>query len=279
MELYHHGILGQKWGVRRYQNKDGSLTAEGIKRYKTDLKFKEKYDKYSAKQEAKTSEKRKQKELKRVDTLMKKDPRKLTDEELAERIRRLDMEKRVSDLERSVNSSSNSGGNNSQGGDRQVNAGKNFIKRAGVDLLNTTTKLAVNYAAKKIMKNIFADYTDDSDKNKSKGQSTEQTQQTNTTSENRSKNKQATNKSMDDGQKLVSEMIKDLKDVKRDWSVSDRTITVGKDHLDNIWDSIKDTSNDWGSVTSFRDNGSDNLNIGGYDFTFDRGQSKSKWMV
>lgn len=27
--LQHHGILGMKWGVRRYQNKDGSLTAEG----------------------------------------------------------------------------------------------------------------------------------------------------------------------------------------------------------------------------------------------------------
>lgn len=32
-ELYHHGILGQKWGVRRYQNSDGSLTSMGKKRY------------------------------------------------------------------------------------------------------------------------------------------------------------------------------------------------------------------------------------------------------
>ena len=32
-ELRHHGIKGQKWGVRRYQNKDGSLTADGRKRY------------------------------------------------------------------------------------------------------------------------------------------------------------------------------------------------------------------------------------------------------
>lgn len=32
-DLCHHGILGQKWGVRRYQNKDGSLTAAGKKHY------------------------------------------------------------------------------------------------------------------------------------------------------------------------------------------------------------------------------------------------------
>lgn len=32
--LEHHGIKGQKWGIRRYQNPDGTLTAEGKKRYR-----------------------------------------------------------------------------------------------------------------------------------------------------------------------------------------------------------------------------------------------------
>ena len=35
-DLQHHGIKGQKWGVRRFQNKDGSLTAKGKKRYNDD---------------------------------------------------------------------------------------------------------------------------------------------------------------------------------------------------------------------------------------------------
>lgn len=34
-ELYHHGVKGQKWGVHRYQYKDGSLTPAGRKRYQS----------------------------------------------------------------------------------------------------------------------------------------------------------------------------------------------------------------------------------------------------
>lgn len=37
-ELFHHGVLGMKWGVRKYQNKDGSLTDAGKKRYDRDVK-------------------------------------------------------------------------------------------------------------------------------------------------------------------------------------------------------------------------------------------------
>lgn len=37
--ICHHGIKGQKWGVRRFQNEDGTLTQEGLNRYQNDPEY------------------------------------------------------------------------------------------------------------------------------------------------------------------------------------------------------------------------------------------------
>lgn len=38
LSMYHHGIKGQRWGIRRYQNPDGSLTEAGQRRYDRDIR-------------------------------------------------------------------------------------------------------------------------------------------------------------------------------------------------------------------------------------------------
>ena len=48
-ELAHYGILGMKWGVRRYQNKDGTLTPAGKKRIRQGFQDVDIAQKYKAK--------------------------------------------------------------------------------------------------------------------------------------------------------------------------------------------------------------------------------------
>lgn len=49
-ELYHHGVKGMKWGVRRYQNKDGTYIKKGLQRFDKDMSTYE-----SAKADVKTA--------------------------------------------------------------------------------------------------------------------------------------------------------------------------------------------------------------------------------
>lgn len=74
-ELYHWGIKGMKWGVRRYQNKDGTLTAAGKKHYNGDG---------NAGEEAE--------QVEYVPKRTGKDASAYTDEELRARIQRMQME-------------------------------------------------------------------------------------------------------------------------------------------------------------------------------------------
>lgn len=67
-DLTHHGILGQKWGIRRFQYENGSLTAAGKKRY---YKAESKINKIEAKREKKR--KRFEKDKARVSKIFGKD--------------------------------------------------------------------------------------------------------------------------------------------------------------------------------------------------------------
>lgn len=102
--LEHHGILGQKWGVRRYQNSDGTLTSAGKKRY-TEVATSESEDgktKYHLVVKSKDMNKIKnmsEDEMIRAERKeASKNRRSLSDADLKKRIERLQMEHKLKEL-------------------------------------------------------------------------------------------------------------------------------------------------------------------------------------
>ena len=100
--LEHWGIKGMKWGIRRFQNPDGSLTAAGRKRYSdsaeggksTSASNKSKSSSSSGKPSGKSSISSDDKE----DPVIKKKVSDMTDAELNTAINRMQHEKRYTDL-------------------------------------------------------------------------------------------------------------------------------------------------------------------------------------
>lgn len=105
-EIKHHGIKGQKWGVRRYRNRDGSLTPAGRKRYSDSAPVHEHH--------------------KRV--YDGKNASQLSDQELRERLNRLNMEKQYSQLTK-----------------KEATAGQKFLQ----DFIYTPGKQVANEQTKK----------------------------------------------------------------------------------------------------------------------------------
>ena len=88
--LTHHGIKGQKWGIRRYQNPDGTLTSTGKKRLESDGKALSEASKALSKvSQIGTGNKSK---------TVKKDYSKMTDEALRKKVNRLNLERQYGQL-------------------------------------------------------------------------------------------------------------------------------------------------------------------------------------
>ncbi len=119
--LAHYGIRGMKWGVRRYQNKDGSLTAAGKKRYSDDGKA-------TATPKSTTSSSSGRKKVSEM-----------TDDELNRAVRRLQLEQQYRQLN-----------------PEKISAGQKFVNKVANDVLIPAATTVARNAVQKVLQDAFS---------------------------------------------------------------------------------------------------------------------------